>query len=255
MSHLEKISTSVVAITSGWGHGNVGGIALDNFVVVVDTTNSPERGKEFRNKLDERFDVPVKYTFLTHHHSDHATGLNAFSDTTVISHKQTAKKIRSLTRINTYPSVVFDTDYMIRDQDSLVELYHTGGHTSDSSYLHFPHDRVIFAGDLIMEGFLPFAGYQSNPHNWINAFNQIKKLRPKLIVPGHGPVLRSVGALDKHITLISNMIDILQTASKERMDPRTTEIPKFVYNASTCVSDEELEKWFRRTAISWIRRV
>jgi len=255
MSHLEEISTSVVAITSGWSHGNVGGIALDNFVVVIDTTNSPERGKEFRDELDERFDVPVKYTFLTHHHSDHATGLNAFSDTTVISHKRTAKKIRSLTRINTYPSIVFDTEYEIRDKDSLVELYHTGGHTSDSSYLHFPNEKVIFSGDLIMEGFLFFAGYQSNPNNWINALNQFKKLRPRFIVPGHGPVLRSIRDLDKHITLLRNMRDILQTASKEGLNPKNITIPDFVYKASTRASDEDLEKWFRRTATSWIRRV
>ncbi|MHA2426333.1 MAG: MBL fold metallo-hydrolase [Candidatus Thorarchaeota archaeon] len=255
MKYLEEISPSVVAITSGWSHGNVGGIGLDDFVVVVDTTNSPERGRIFRNELNAHFDIPVKYTFLTHHHSDHASGLNAFNDTTVISYKQTAKKIRSLTRINTYPSVVFDNDYTIRDKEGYVELHHAGGHTSDSSYLVFPKERVIFAGDLIFEGFMFFAGYQSNPNKWIDALERFKELNPKVIVPGHGPPLRSVKALDKHLRLLRNVRESLQIAVREKQDPKTMEVPEFVFSSSKRASAEDLEKWFRRTATSWYKRV
>ncbi|MHA1908791.1 MAG: MBL fold metallo-hydrolase [Candidatus Thorarchaeota archaeon] len=255
MNYLEEISPTVAAITSGWSHGNVGAVVLDSFVVVIDTTNSPERGRIFRDEVDSHFDVPVKYAFLTHHHSDHASGLNAFGDTTVISYKQTAKKIQSLTRINTYPSVIFDEYYKIDDNEDYVELHHSGGHTSDSSFLHFPRERVIFAGDLIFEGFMFFAGYQSNPYRWIAALERFQELRPKTIVPGHGPVLKSVKALDKHIHLLQDVVESIKLAVKQKKDPKTLDIPDFVHAASKHASKEDLSKWFRRTATSWYRRV
>ncbi|MDF1538218.1 MAG: MBL fold metallo-hydrolase [Candidatus Thorarchaeota archaeon] len=216
MKYLENISPSVAAISSGWSSGNVGVVAFDNFVIAIDTTNSPERGRIFREEIDSHFNLDVKYTFLTHHHSDHASGLNAFSDTTIISTKQTAKKIRSLTRINTYPSVVFDSEYTISNETDYAELHHTGGHTSDSSYLHFPKERVIFSGDLIFEGYLFFAGYQSNPNKWIAALERFKELNPNIIVPGHGPTLNGVKPLDKHISLLNLLTSTSACGKREK---------------------------------------
>jgi glyoxylase-like metal-dependent hydrolase (beta-lactamase superfamily II) len=100
-----------------------------------------------------------------------------------------------------------------------------------------------------------FAGYQSNPHKWIAALERFKELRPNFIIPGHGPTLKGVRPLDKHTSLLAKMIDVLQSAAEEGKDPKTMDIPDFVYSTSKRASKDDLEKWFRRTATSWIRRV
>ncbi|MFW9908807.1 MAG: MBL fold metallo-hydrolase [Candidatus Thorarchaeota archaeon] len=255
MEHLETISSHVAAITSGWSGGNAGAVALENFTIAIDTTNSPERGKTFRAELDAHFGLPVKYTLLTHHHSDHASGLDGFGDTSIISSKQTAKKIQNLTRVHFYPTIIIDRMHQITDGDYAVEIYHSGGHTSDSSYLYFPQEKIVFVGDLVFEGYLFFAGYQSDPNKWIEAMEQIKKLNPRKIIPGHGPVLEKATSLDKHITLLRAFRDSILDAVSEKKDPKTMDVPEFVFEVSKRLPKEELVKWFRRTAISWFRKV
>jgi len=255
MSELVEITENVVAITSGWSGGNVGGIALDNFSVAVDTTHNFEKGTQFRNSLETHFGLPVKYTFLTHHHSDHANGLNAFRDTKIVSSKKTGQKVRSLTKLDTYPTEITTNEYTREGGDIHVELVHTGGHTSDSSYLYFPKDEVIFAGDLLFENYLFFAGYQSDPCFWINVLEHFKTLKPRRIIPGHGPILKNTSDLDKHISLLYSFMEVIKTALNNGIDPRTLETPDFVFAASDRIPEEELTKWFKRTVRSWHRKV
>ncbi|MHA2284179.1 MAG: MBL fold metallo-hydrolase [Promethearchaeota archaeon] len=86
MIELEDVTSRTVAHTSGIERsGNFGGIALYNFSIVIDTTSSFELGKEFRKKLEARFNLPINYLFLTHTHSDHRNGLKAFTDVPLIA--------------------------------------------------------------------------------------------------------------------------------------------------------------------------
>jgi len=255
MVDLEVLTEHVVAITNGWSGGNVGGISLQNFLIAVDTTHNFEKGQEFRQSLESHFDLQVKYVLLTHHHSDHAKGLDAFGDAKTICSRQTATKVRSLTSITNFPKEGFKDEYRIRDSEFDVVICHSGGHTSDSSYLYFPNDHVIFAGDLIFEDYLFFAGHKSDPNLWISTLEHFKKLTPKKIVPGHGPVLTNVRDLDKHIILLKKFRESIREAVNNKLNPRTMAIPEFVYAVSDNKPAVELEKWFRRTAISWFKRV
>jgi glyoxylase-like metal-dependent hydrolase (beta-lactamase superfamily II) len=250
---LRELSPHVVCITNGWSGGNVGGISLNNSSIAVDTTHNFEKGKEFRRSLESHFGLPVEYVFLTHHHSDHAKGLDAFHGATIISSKETAKKVRSLTSISTFPTEVFSTDYHVQDGDRKVEMFHSGGHTSDSAYLYFPEEAVIFAGDLIFENYLFFAGYKSNPNVWIDVLTHFRNLRPRKIVPGHGPVLEKASELDKHIDLLIQFRDSIRDAKESGIDPRTMTPPDFIFSVSERLPEDELVKWYRRTARSWYK--
>ncbi|MGY5876203.1 MAG: MBL fold metallo-hydrolase [Candidatus Thorarchaeota archaeon] len=255
MVELEILTDHVAAITTGWSGGNVGGISLQDYCIAVDTTRNYERGIEFRKSLEAHFDMPVKYVLLTHHHSDHANGLNAFHNAKIISSKQTASKVRSLTKITNFPTELFNDEYFIQDGEFNIEIHHSGGHTSDSSYLYYPKEQVIFAGDLLFEGYLFFAGHKSDPNLWIDVLEHFKKLKPKMIVPGHGPVLYKISDLEKHINLMKRFRQAIREAVENKQNPRTMETPEFIYAVSDRLPPVELEKWFRRTAISWFKRV
>lgn len=255
MTELELVSPRVAAITSGWSGGNVGGISLENSVIAIDTTHNFTKGKIFREQLEATFEQPVRHVFLTHHHSDHAKGMDAFSDAEIISSKGTARKVRALGSVRTYPTTHIDQEYRIQEGELQVIMVPVGGHTSDSSYLVFPHDNIIFAGDLIFENYLLFAGYQSDPLIWLKVLKTFRELKPNRIIPGHGPVLETPHDLNKHISLLQSFIETIRKARSTKIPPKEIKVPEFIYQFSKKVPPSELEKWFYRTLISWYKRI
>ncbi|MHA2364394.1 MAG: MBL fold metallo-hydrolase [Candidatus Hodarchaeales archaeon] len=253
MIRLETITPHVVADTSGWSSGNFGGISLENFSVAVDSTSSPDRGKIFREHLEVHFGLSVKYLLLTHYHYDHTRGMTAFKDTTIISSVLTEKKIRSRKSATVRPSVTFKDNHLVKEGDFKVEIIHTGGHTAGSSYIYFPYEKVVFAGDLIFEGYMIFAGYGSNPEAWIDALENFKRLKLDKIVPGHGPILEPRKDLDKHLTLLYSLREVISEAAKQNKDPKKLKTPDFVFALSDRIPDSELTKWFHRMTTSWFK--
>jgi len=46
-------------------------------------------------------------------------------------------------------------------------------------------DGVLFAGDLVFKGRVPFIG-DADSRLWLNALDKLIALQPKFLVPGHG---------------------------------------------------------------------
>jgi glyoxylase-like metal-dependent hydrolase (beta-lactamase superfamily II) len=67
-------------------------------------------------------------------------------------------------------------------------LYFHGGHTPGDAVVWLPKSRTLFSGDQIyvdrILGVLPF----SNSKDWLASVQEIEKLKPKVIIPGHGSV-------------------------------------------------------------------
>jgi cyclase len=66
------------------------------------------------------------------------------------------------------------------------------GHTEADSVLFLPQEKVLFAGDLVCIGVQPSMG-SGDPEHWPVVLDEIERLRPERIVPGHGPVSSSEG--------------------------------------------------------------
>ena len=52
-------------------------------------------------------------------------------------------------------------------------------------------DRLLFAGDLIFAGRVPYVG-NADSAGWLKAMDKMIALRPTAVVPGHGPASREV---------------------------------------------------------------
>jgi glyoxylase-like metal-dependent hydrolase (beta-lactamase superfamily II) len=75
------------------------------------------------------------------------------------------------------------------DDLSQIELVHPGyrAHTDGDTIVHMVKDRVVFAGDIL------WVNYHTNLEDadiqgLVRASKMILRLRPRRIVPGHGPV-------------------------------------------------------------------
>lgn len=204
MIDLESVSPRTVAVTTLEKSGNAGGIAMQDFSVAIDSTKSPKTGKIFKTALEEYFELPVKFLVLTHHHPDHRLGIPSFKSVPIACSEKTLHNIPKGAR-SKMVSLGFKTSLLIKDYDLTVEICCAGGHTSGSSFVYFPHEKIVFAGDLIFEHSFPYAGDKTcNPDEWIAALEYIKSLDVQKIVPGHGPVLTSNG-LDTHINFLKSL--------------------------------------------------
>jgi len=86
-----------------------------------------------------------------------------------------------------YPTRVFDRAETLSLGTTEIQIRHFhGGHTPGDSVVWLPQSGVLFGGDLVyvdrLLGVIPV----SNSKNWLASFDEMEKLSPRVIVPGHG---------------------------------------------------------------------
>ena len=76
--------------------------------------------------------------------------------------------------------------------DLSVRVLLTPGHTPTNLSVFVPGEGALFTGDCVVAGYLPNlkAGGPEEWRTWLASLERISALTPRLIVPGHGPVLR-----------------------------------------------------------------
>lgn len=191
---------------------NAGVIVAPDGVIVVDALGSPALAEELVGLIRAVTDKPIKYVIVTHYHADHIYGLQSFIDigATVIAQESAKEYLGSDTaqlRLQTSrtelapwinddtrlvpPSkwIVEDTRLMLSGLD--VELIKMGpAHTSDDLAIYFPTEGVLFAGDLVFRGRIPYVG-NADSLGWIKSLDKLLNRQANVIVPGHGPASTS----------------------------------------------------------------
>ncbi|MCL4318881.1 MAG: MBL fold metallo-hydrolase [Firmicutes bacterium] len=96
-----------------------------------------------------------------------------------------------------YPSEVYHHETTIELGKYTVHVTHVKGETDDASIVHIPEVECVVAGDLLI-GSWPNLGNPFKPprygQDWIRSLKHIRALKPKVVIPGHGPVLQDVDA-------------------------------------------------------------
>jgi glyoxylase-like metal-dependent hydrolase (beta-lactamase superfamily II) len=68
------------------------------------------------------------------------------------------------------------------------ELIHVGpAHTPGDSLVWLPKEQIVFSGDVVYVGRLLGVTAHSDSRKWIAAFKTMADLKPRVIIPGHGP--------------------------------------------------------------------
>lgn len=198
------------------GHtSNAGFVVTDEGVVVFDTLGTPSLGQALLQKIRALTDRPVRYVVLSHYHADHIYGLQAFRDgtqATIIAQEKALDYtavgntddeaagprleqrrevlgpwVNSQTRI-VLPGVTFRVAAELRLGQHKFQLVYAGpAHSmSDLMMLVMP-ERVLFAGDIVQNGRIPFmASAAVNTRNWLVGLQEVASFDPRFIIPGHG---------------------------------------------------------------------
>jgi cyclase len=181
-------------------------IEFHDFVVVVDA-NFPWGARTILDDLRKTTLKPVRFVLDTHYHGDHSFGNGIFAEqgATIVSSDDTAADSRARNTAAwaknndtgeyslkqyplVHPQLTFHDKLVIDDGERHLELIRMGpAHTRGDVVAWLPKERVLFTGDLCTtraQNNLSDAGM--DPYGWIRVLDQLARLKPAIVIPGHG---------------------------------------------------------------------
>ncbi len=195
-------------------NSNAGFVVTDEGVVVIDALGTPALGSAFLEAIRKVTSKPVKRVIVTHYHADHFYGLKAFKDAgaDVWAHGSALDYLdgedatrRHLQRSNDLFPWVDEAMPLVRadrwlDADAVFtlggirfEVIHMGpAHAPDDVVIAVPSEGLLFSGDIIFTGRIPFVG-EADSKRWLATIDRLMAMKPKLMVTGHGTVSRNPG--------------------------------------------------------------
>lgn len=89
------------------------------------------------------------------------------------------------------PDLPTATELILQRGARRIEIRRVGrGHTEADLVVWLPQERILASGDLVVWPVPLVGGDQSHVADWPGALDALIALKPALLVPGHGPVLR-----------------------------------------------------------------
>ena len=196
---------------------NAGFVVTGEGVVVFDSLGSPSLAWSLREHIRKVTDQPVVKVVVSHYHADHVYGLQVFKDegAEIIAPRGAYEYLDSPVsqerleerRLSLDPWVNDDTRLV--PPDLMIEEFHRfslGGiefrlnylgsaHSDGDMTLYVVQDRVLFSGDIIFEGRVPFVG-DADTKRWLETLAALETDELAALVPGHGPAASDpVGAV------------------------------------------------------------
>ena len=198
------------------GHtSNAGFVVTREGVVVFDALGTPALGRELVEAIRRVTPAPIRRVILSHYHADHFYGLQPLKEAgaEIWAHRAArgyldteAARLRLEERRQSLAPWV-GADMRLVPADRWLdgeEGFQLGGlsfrvfpvgpaHTPEDLAMAVQEEGVLFVGDLMFAGRLPFVG-DADSRAWIAAIDRIVKFNPKLLIGGHGDVSKDAAA-------------------------------------------------------------
>jgi glyoxylase-like metal-dependent hydrolase (beta-lactamase superfamily II) len=186
---------------------NAGFVVTPKGVVVVDALGSPILAKKLIAEIARITPQKIVAVIVSHYHADHVYGLQEFKKIGATIYAQgegrnylsseTARQRLIASRIDFAPWINPSTQLVAADVwiDQKTQLKIGGveflvsrvgpAHAPEDLMVYVPSEKVLFAGDLIFRGRIPFVG-NADSKGWLSALDAIEQLKPEVVIPGHG---------------------------------------------------------------------
>lgn len=187
---------------------NAGFVVTPEGVVVFDTLASPSLAQAMLQRIREVTDKPVRIVILSHYHADHYYGMQVFQEAgaEVWMHEAARgingspdQKLRFEQRKEILGHWINEETQRFPDPDKWLSgdtdfrlgglhfrLRHVGpAHTPEDLVMFVDEEQLLYAGDLVFKGRVPFVG-EADSAQWLQALERLIALQPRILVPGHG---------------------------------------------------------------------
>ena len=207
--------TGVPSLANRGHTSNAGFVVTNDGVVVFDALGTPVLGREFIAAIRRVTRAPIRRVIISHYHADHFFGLPPFKELGVevwahpaarlylesdAAQQRLAERRASLApwvdaKMRLVPADRWvDREVSFRLGGLTFRVFPVGpAHTPEDLAMVVEEENVLFVGDLMFAGRLPFVG-EADSKAWIAAIDRIVKFNPKILVGGHGEVSRNAAA-------------------------------------------------------------
>jgi glyoxylase-like metal-dependent hydrolase (beta-lactamase superfamily II) len=195
---------------------NVGIVVGDRSVLVVDPGMGPRNGATVRGHAEELAAGKPLLVTTTHFHPEHGYGVQSFRPgATIVYNREQLDEFHDkgrayLEMFRTFgdvvaeqlegvelvePDVVYDGSAELDLGGRRVQLRTWGlAHTRGDQVVFLPEERVLFTGDLVESRcfaifpYFPPEDADVDGDRWIAVLEELERLEPRIVVPGHGEV-------------------------------------------------------------------
>jgi glyoxylase-like metal-dependent hydrolase (beta-lactamase superfamily II) len=204
--YLQSLAGAASATNQGF-MSNAGFVVTRDGVVVFDALASPPLAERFVKIIRSITRQPIKRVIVSHYHADHYYGLQVFkalgaeiwaqegargvTDSEAAATRLTQRKDALFPWVDDTTRLLPPDRYLKGDEDFEMggvhfSLRHVGpAHSAEDMAMFVREDGVLYAGDLIFKGRIPFVG-DADSASWLAALDTLLELKPRILVPGHG---------------------------------------------------------------------
>ncbi len=192
---------------------NAGFVVTNDGVVVFDALGTPALGRAMRAAIAKVTPQPIRRVIVSHYHADHIYGLQELKGpgVEIWAHRNAQRYLASsdaVERLAQRRTELFpwvddktrilppdvwldgDTDFRLGGLTFRI-VYSRGAHSPEDILMYVVEDRVLYAGDLLFAGRVPFVG-NANSKGWLEAMGIMIALDPVVVIPGHGGASKDV---------------------------------------------------------------
>ena len=233
---------------------NIGFIVGEKSVLVIDTGGTENIAKNLLKKIKEKTNLPISHIVITHGHPDHYLGSSIFKSLQIpfIGHENLERSInmnfnfyKALQASNIEDKSILDIKPVFPDikikknkifkvnlgnREIEIKAWNSG-HT-DSDLTIFDRRTLTLWTENIFVGRTP--SIRASIIGWKKNLEEIKKIKIKQIVPGHGKVRRKEVALKPMFSYFERIINEVR---EYHQDGRNIE------SAQKNIAKDNLENW------------
>ncbi len=189
----------------------------DSGAILVDTGFTDEIGAHLAKAVAKITPKPVTHIINTHHHGDHTFGNSAFPNAKVLSSEACRKLLieseadwhaliegavgRKFPNTRAVPATEVyarsTRSEIVIDGVKMVIWVPQAAHTSGDLLIWLPDDRVLVAGDVLVNQVTPNFR-DATMKDWIATLAEIQTFPAKTLIPGHGPLMTLKDASAMH---------------------------------------------------------
>jgi glyoxylase-like metal-dependent hydrolase (beta-lactamase superfamily II) len=177
-------------------------------VMLVDVQLTKTNAERVLEEIKET-KKPLSIIYITHEHADHFLGLEVFREAypgvRIIANSAVTDRINKVyqEKVDKWKKILgsgatsqvvaiekFDGNFIEFESSRIEVLKNVQGDTGENTMLWIPRQRILISGDVLFNGMHVYTAETDSKarEKWLNSLNEIRTLKPSVVIPGHSKV-------------------------------------------------------------------
>src|SRR3984957_4406022 len=207
--------------------------------VMLDDAQLTKTGAERVLQEIKETKKPLSIIYITHEHADHFLGLEVFKEAyprvRIIANSAVVDRINKVyqDKIDKWKKILgtgatshvvaiekLDASFIKFENSKIEVLKNIQGDTDENTMLWISGQRILIAGDVVFNNMHVYTAETDSKarEKWLNSLNQIRELKPSVVIPGHSKVGASLDARTA-VDFTENYLLVFEEELNKAKDP------------------------------------